>query len=63
MVFFQTDKGKTSLSATSTQELNDLVKSELADAPYRGNIITNEDGRITVEIKIFGTIIVEKEVF
>lgn len=63
MVYFEIDGEKIAIGETSSPELNKVVKRVLREKAYRGDLLVNEDDKIVAKVDLFGSIIVEKEMF
>ena len=64
MIYFETnDEKKILISATAAQEFMNLVAEELKEKSYRGDLVVDENNNVTALMKIYGTIIIQKEVF
>ena len=63
MVYFESEEKKIPMSANVTAEFQKLVAEELRERSYRGDLIVGDDDKVVALIKIYGNIIVEKEVF
>ena len=63
MVYFEIDGEKIAIGETSSPALNKIVKRVLREKSYRGDLMVNEDDKIVAKVDLYGSIIVEKEMF
>lgn len=63
MVYFEIDGEKVAIGETSSPALNKIVKRVLREKSYRGDLLVNEDDKIVAKVDLYGSIIVEKEMF
>ena len=63
MVYFEIDGEKIAIGETSSPALNKIVKRVLKEKSYRGDLMVNEDDKIVAKVDLYGSIIVEKEMF
>ena len=63
MVYFEIDGEKVAIGETSSPALNKIVKRVLREKSYRGDLMVNEDDKIVAKVDLYGSIIVEKEMF
>ena len=62
MIYIEIEGKKIAISDRTSTEFNNVVKEELKDKSYRGDLV-NEDGRVFARMSIYGTLMVEEEVF
>ena len=63
MVYFEIDGEKIAIGETSSSALNKIVKRVLREKSYRGDLMVNEDDKIVAKVDLYGSVIVEKEMF
>ena len=63
MVYFEIDGEKIAIGETSSPALNNIVKKVLREKSYRGDLMVNEDDKIVAKVDLYGSVIVEKEMF
>ena len=63
MVYFEIDGEKIAIGETSSPALNKIVKRVLKEKSYRGDLMVNEDDKIVAKVDLYGSVIVEKEMF
>ena len=63
MVYFEIDGEKIAIGETSSPALNKIVKRVLKEKAYRGDLMVNEDDKIVAKVDLYGSVIVEKEMF
>ena len=63
MVYFEIDGEKVAIGETSSPALNKIVKRVLREKSYRGDLMVNEDDKIVAKVDLYGSVIVEKEMF
>lgn len=63
MVYFEIDGEKIAIGETSSPALNKIVKRVLREKSYRGDLMVNEDDKIVAKVDLYGSVIVEKEMF
>ena len=63
MIYFEIDGEKVALGETSSPALNKIVKRVLKEKSYRGDLSVNEDDNIVAKVDLYGSLIVEKEMF
>ena len=63
MVYFEIDGEKIALGETSSPALNKIVKRVLREKSYRGDLMVNDDDKIVAKVDLYGSVIVEKEMF
>ena len=63
MVYFEIDGEKIAIGETSSPALNKIVKRVLREKSYRGDLMVNDDDKIVAKVDLYGSVIVEKEMF
>ena len=63
MVYFESEDKKIPMSPAVTTEFQKLVAEELRERSYRGDLVVGDDDKVVALIRIYGNIIIEKEVF
>ena len=63
MVYFEIDGEKVAIGETSSPALNKIVKRVLREKSYRGDLMVNEDDKIVAKVDLYGSLIVENEMF
>ena len=63
MVYFEIDGEKIAIGETSSHALNKIIKRVLREKSYRGDLMVNEDDKIVAKVDLYGSVIVEKEMF
>ena len=63
MVYFEIDGEKIAIGETSSPALNKIIKRVLKEKSYRGDLMVNEDDKIVAKVDLYGSVIVEKEMF
>ena len=63
MIYFEIDGEKVAIGETSSPALNKIVKRVLREKSYRGDLMVNEDDKIVAKVDLYGSVIVEKEMF
>ena len=63
MIYFEKEGEKILISATASTSFMKLVAEELKEYGMRGELVVDENNNVNAEIRIYGSIIIKKQVF